>query len=191
MLHPAHIFSPIYERYSHWIKKDKAQIQIIGDRLSDNEAELEAHPEFDEVHPDDLAALASFRESLGIKNSRVALKQLSAATPSSHDHHSVADVGTTPSPATIMSSKRRFSTSSSQRSKISGQSSLSPLYEEDVAVGDDNSPSPQKRRRLMSHQGRGNSLGSSVTMSTIGKAQSRIDEVDENDDESVSDRESN
>jgi hypothetical protein len=68
---------------------------------------------------------------------------------------------------------------------MSTQSALSPLYEEDGAPESEEgaeSPSPQKRRRLA------RSLGSSVTKSTTGKVQSRIDEEDE---EQGSDSESN
>jgi hypothetical protein len=96
--------------------------------------------------------LKMFMESLGISDSRRRVAESSYT----QDDYSVADDPTNtiaiPSPAAAStSSRRRISGASSQRSRMSTQSNLSPLYEEDAAPDNEEreiSPSPQKRRRL-------------------------------------------
>jgi cohesin complex subunit SA-1/2 len=180
-------------KYSTWIKKDKQQIAIMRENLNDNEEELRAHPEFNDVHEDDLAALARFRESLGIKVTRFSTQNSVMGSPNTQGDYSLEDDRTdggataTPSPGagSTVSGRRRISTAGSHMSRMSAQNSLSPLPEED-AVGEDSNEeeedSPPKRRRLAGSQrsGRGDSLGSSITMSTaMAKSQSRIDEEEE------------
>jgi cohesin complex subunit SA-1/2 len=179
-------------KYSAWIKKDKQQMALMRENLNANEEELRAHPEFDDVHEDDLAALARFRESLGIKVTRFSTQNSAMGSPNTQGDYTLEDDRTdggataTPSPGagSTVSGRRRISTAGSHMSRMSAQSSLSPLPEEN-AVGDSNEEeedSPPKRRRLAGSQrsGRGDSLGSSITMSTaMAKSQSRIDEEEE------------
>ena len=179
-------FLLLLSKYSIWIKKNKGQLETLKDFLLTKEAALHAHPEFDEVHPDDLAALSTFKESLGIKETR---RVTIEATPTQDDF--TVETGTqasaiaTPSPgAASKGSRRRISTASSQRSRMSTQSALSPLYEEEGASPDademEESPSPQKRRKLST------SLGGSSKKSSKVDMRDRIDEGEEESAESDS-----
>jgi hypothetical protein len=171
-------------KYSTWIKKDKQQIATMRENLNVNEEEMRRSSEYDDVHEDDLAALARFRESLGIKVTRFSMQNSVMGSPNTQGDYSVEDDQTdggataTPSPGggSTVSGRRRISTAGSHMSRMSAQSSLSPLPEED-AVGEDSNEdeedSPPKRRRLAGSQR--DSLGSSITMSTA-MAKSRIDE---------------
>jgi hypothetical protein len=150
------------------------------------ESELRAHPEFDEVHHEDLKALVVFKESLGIKRG-VGMSHADEETTMYDDQ--TATAAGTPSPVSAASSRRRISTTGSRsRSSVqSNVSNLSPLYEE----GDDDmekaeSPTPQKRRRLNSSRGGDNSIGSSITKSTYnpGTIEEREQDSDASDDES-------
>ena len=157
-------------------------MEQMSNFLIEKETELRRHPEFGEVHEDDLNALADFKKSLGIK--RVAID----TSFSTADDRSFS-VAATPSPSTAASggSSRRGTLSAmskgsraSRRSGMSTQSELSPLLEEDDTEnngsdGDsdrdcnesDGSPTPQKRRRLdSSHRAEHSSVGSSITKST-------------------------
>ena len=154
------------------------------------EYDLHRHPEFEEVHEDDLNALSDFKKSLGIK------QKVTDASFGNDSSFSVA----TPSPSTGTSS--RLGTLSgvskgsrtSRRSGMSAHSELSPLYEEDDAENDggdggkddngesDGSPTPQKRRRLDSsskHRGEQSSVGSSIAKSKYN--QRSIPEENERD----------
>jgi hypothetical protein len=193
-------FLLILSKYSTWIKKDKQQIAIMRENLNVNEEELRAHPEFDDVHEDDLAALTNFRESLGIKVTRFSTQTSVMESPNNTqgDDYSLEDDRTdggataTPSPSpgagSTVSGRRRISTAGSHMSRMSAQSSLSPLPEEDVVDSneEEEEDSLPKRRRLAGSQrsgGRGDSLGSSITMSTaMAKSQSRIDEEEEEEE---------
>ena len=171
-------------------------MEQLSDFLIEKESELRRHPEFDEVHEDDLNALADFKKSLGIKR----VVESSYITEAGTDDRSFS-VTTTPSPATAMSgtpSRRGLSSTASRgsrasrRSGVSVQSELSPLYEEDNPGdgGDDDteaSPTPQKRRRLNSSSHRSDSsIGSSITKNTYNRGTI----LEENEQESDSREES-
>ena len=177
-------------------------MEQMSNFLIEKESELRRHPEFGEVHDDDLNALADFKKSLGIK--RVAVD----TSFSTADDRSFS-VAATPSPSTAASggSSRRGTLSAlskgsraSRRSGMSTQSELSPLLEEDDTEnngsdgdGDsdrdrdgnqsDGSPTPQKRRRLdssSSHRAEHSSVGSSITKSTYHRG--TIPEENEQDE---------
>jgi cohesin complex subunit SA-1/2 len=164
-------FLLILSKYANWIKKNKAQVKAMKENIDAKEEELRFHPEFDEVHEDDRAALASFRESLGLK-ATLPLSEISGSPHTVPDDGTVMDSPAATTPSTSGRRRSAPNTANSQRSRVSVQSSaqgsLSPLYEEDPANSGDESPSPQKRRRLS------NSLGSSITMSTV--AEKKVDE---------------
>ena len=162
-----HLFE-LHIRYSHWIKKENDDLEQLADFIMTKESELRAHPEFDEIHHDDLKALVAFKESLGIKRG-IGMAHADEETTVYDDQ--TATAAGTPSPVSAASSRRRLSTTGSRsRSSVqSNVSNLSPLYEE--GDDDDNaekpeSPTPQKRRRLNSSRGGDNSIGSSITKST-------------------------
>mmetsp|Transcript_25711 Transcript_25711/g.60278 ORF Transcript_25711/g.60278 Transcript_25711/m.60278 type:complete len:1061 (-) Transcript_25711:319-3501(-) len=180
-------FLLILSKYSIWIKKDKSHMSLLSDFLIEKESELHRHPEFEEVHEDDLKALADFKKSLGIKQTASNAFGNVVGGAITTDDRSLS-AATTPSPSTAASggSSRRgtFSALSkgsrtSRRSGISVHSELSPLLEEEDAEnnggddddggGSDASPTPQKRRRLdddSSHRADRSSVGSTITNST-------------------------
>lgn len=168
-------FLLVLSKYSNWIKKNKSQLEVLKDFIYEKESTLRTHPEFDEVHEDDLSALRSFKESLGMKEGRRNQNSHTQEEYSAPEEQPSAIA--TPSPGAVSSSSRpRISTASSQRSRMSAQSTLSPLYEEDGASDNEGrgvSPSPPKQRRLARSM-------SSVTKEKIAKTHTRIDEEDEN-----------
>lgn len=181
-------FLSILSKYSVWVKKERGHLDQLSDYLIEKESELRHHPEVNEVHEDDLSTLADFKRSLGIKR----VPEISYETDDgiSHaDDHSYS-MATPTTAASGGSSRRRMSSAasrgsrSSRRSGISVQSELSPLYEEDTRVEDDeteSSPTPQKRRRFHSQSSRGEgSVESSVTKG----AYSRDTIMEENEQES-------
>ena len=156
---------------------------LLSDFLIEKETELHRHPEFEEVHEDDLKALSDFKKSLGIK--RIATKSLGTGGDVVTAENRSISLAATPSPSTAASggSSRRGTMSTlskgsrtSRRSGISVQSELSPLLEEEDVEnngggdsgGSDASPTPQKRRRLVesTHRTNRNSAGSTITNST-------------------------
>ena len=182
---PHYALLAIRDRYSIWIRKEKEHLEDLTSFLINKEYELRRHPEFDDVHEDDLKALADFKKSLGIK-------QVVDTSFQSTDDRSIS-VAATPSPSALAGSSRRLSALSkgSKRSRLSGmsaQSELSPLLEEDnddeSNSGDEGSPTPQKRRRLHTQRASQNSVTSSITKSTINRG-GTIPEENESD-ESVS-----
>lgn len=177
-------FLLILSKYSIWIKKEKSHLEQLTDFLLEKESQLRRHPEFEEVHDDDLNALSDFKKSLGIKRK---VTDDSFGTANDDNSFSVA----TPSPATATSSRRGTHSGvskgsrASRRSNMSSQSELPPLYEEDDAENDgadennesDGSPTPQKRRRLDN-----GSVGSSLKRGSIPEE----NEKDDSDSESGS-----
>jgi len=132
-------FLSVLGKYGNWIKQNKENLGMICRELDSREDELRKHPDFEEVHEDDLAALSSFRSFLG-------LQELNT-TPSSKssDGMEEEDDGVsalqTPHSKNVMKTRTpsRGSSMGSLRSKISTRSSLSPLLEEDNS--DEVSPS--------------------------------------------------
>lgn len=151
-------FLSILIKYAGWIKKNKTFREALANVLLDKESALRMHPEFDEVHQDDLQCIRNFQAALAISVPK--RQSLSRETPMSLDESSGIgrlsrqSVGTPGSRVRSTGSSRQMSATSSQRSRVSIQSNLSPLIEspEDTnnEPGDEisSSPSPQKRRRL-------------------------------------------
>jgi len=137
-------FLSMLQKFTNWVKKDKAELDKLTDFLIGKETELRRHPEFDEIHPDDLNSLADFRKSLGIKG-EISYSVVSATGDTEGRYISMAD-----SPASsALFSRQRMSTAGSRVSRLSGFSAqsdlLSPLVEEDddtkVEDGDETSQS--------------------------------------------------
>lgn len=140
-------FLLILSKYSNWAKKNKYGLEDLKQFVLEKEEVFKSHPEFNDVHEDDLKALGTFKESLGME---VDVAQV----VSQDDESSEGDrstVGTpSPSKSSTASTRRRISTVGSQRSRLSTQSNLSPLEEEgDSDDDEDPSPSPLKRRRVV------------------------------------------
>jgi hypothetical protein len=155
---------------------------VLQRDLDEKEAELREHPDFGEVHEDDLAAIASFRNALGIKESKQ--EETSPRSVVTDANHNVTDYSSDEedhAQRSVSSEKRpRLSQGgsvSSTRSKMSSvQSSLSPLLEEDDTVEEspekDASPPPAKRRSGRTRT----SFGTSLSVSTRGHSQPTIEE---------------
>jgi hypothetical protein len=129
------------------------------------ESELRSHSDFNEIHEDDLEVLASFKESLGIKR---------VAESSYYDEETTIATRTTIATPSPSSSRRRGSTVGSRRSMQSNMSNLSPLEEGDSQ--EEESPTPQKQRRLHSSQ---HSLQSSLTRTMVEEDEEEGSDVDE------------
>jgi len=134
-------FLSMLQKFTNWVKKEKAELGKLTDFLIAKETELRRHPEFDDIHPDDLNALADFRKSLGIKG------EISYSVVSATGDTEGCSISMAESPASsAVSSRQRMSTAGSRVSHLSGlsvQSELSPLLEEDddtrVEDGDESS----------------------------------------------------
>ncbi|CAJ1942584.1 unnamed protein product [Cylindrotheca closterium] len=139
-------FLMVLSKYSNWAKKNKYGLEDLKQFILEKEEVLKSHPEFNDVHEDDLKALRTFKESLGME---VEIAQVVSQDDESSEDDGSA-VGTpSPSKSSTASSRRRISTAGSQRSRLSTQSNLSPLEEEEGDSDDeDMSPSPPKRRRV-------------------------------------------
>ncbi|KAG7357038.1 hypothetical protein IV203_001726 [Nitzschia inconspicua] len=151
-------FLSILMKYSSWLKKEKEDLEEVKEYLQSKESMLRSHSDFNEIHDDDLEALTSFKESLGIKT---------ASESSYYDDETTIATRTTAATPSPSSSRRRSSTVGSRRSVQSNLSNLSPLEEGDSREEED-SPTPQKKRRLHSSQ---NSLQSSVTRTVVEEEQ--------------------
>ena len=139
-------FLQILSKYSTWIKKNNSHRRTLGEFILAKEDALRAHPEFNEVHPDDLAHITHFQDAIGVaepRRRRVSPEKQEDMSVGRGSHRSTP--GSAPPSA---GSRRQMSVaSSSQRSRVSVQSNLSPLLES-PEDRDSSSPSPQKRRRL-------------------------------------------
>lgn len=156
-------FLRVLGKYAMWIKRNKNHREVLTDFVISKEAALRTHPEFDEVHEDDLRCIVDFQEALGLtipKKRRVSHEASQVEGDTSVGRESVRSGGGTPGSGVASGGSRRaLSAAGSQRSRLSAQSSsLSPLVEspkgEKQDGGGDNSSSssssvsPQKRRRL-------------------------------------------
>jgi len=154
----------VLSKYAHWMKKNSEHRHSLSQDLYERESSLKGDDEFDEVHEDDLIALAEFRVSLGLKpsdiltSSRSVSEELSTQfsntmTPTSYytedqdeeeTRDSVGDMKT-PTPSHRSSSigiSSNISSIESNRSLISStRGSLSPLVEEDVQDDEESSQS--------------------------------------------------
>jgi len=193
-------FLSILSKYAHWMKKSTEYKKTLSEDLHDRESSLKTHPEFEEIHEDDLTALAEFRLALGLKVSDVltqansisetASTQFNSMSPNSHhqtqdyeeeSRDSVSDLKT-PTPSTSLPSMigRNATVSSieSVRSLVSStRSSLSPLAEEVAGDGEDSPQSPTqtmyKSERKSNKRTRTNS--GSISPSTHYRSQTTFD----------------
>jgi len=130
--------SALSTRYAIWVKKNKLHREIIRNDLEQNEALVRSHDEFDDVRADDLAALADFRSSLGLKESPILA--VSDAFEGVATPHTVTPTAVRASSVQRSSLSRRSLAGSivetvSVRSRVSSaHSSLPPLYEEDSST---------------------------------------------------------
>jgi len=60
-------FLLLLSKYASWAKKNKETKAAMQEQVDGMEADLRNHQEFDEVHADDLDALATFRQNVGLK----------------------------------------------------------------------------------------------------------------------------
>eukprot|EP00934_Nitzschia_sp_Nitz4_P000537 Nitzschia sp. Nitz4//scaffold50_size126154//44740//48960//NITZ4_003680-RA/size126154-augustus-gene-0.125-mRNA-1//-1//CDS//3329553683//537//frame0 len=59
-------FLMLISKYSNWVKRNKNDLKILDDAISSRELALRNHPEFNDVHEDDIRCLADFKKSLGL-----------------------------------------------------------------------------------------------------------------------------
>jgi hypothetical protein len=179
-----------HRRYVGRIRRNVQDLEDLRFDLIEREENLRDHPDFSEVHEEDLAAISAFRNALGLRDDSPA--EVSPSNSRAESMHSADDEssgggtsvrGTAPSRRSLS----KGSSVGSVRSKISTQNSLSPLPEEDDdSLSTDGSPSPEKRRGRTKRRLVG-SFESSKTMSTLGKTiQEGSDEGEMEEDESLS-----
>jgi len=169
-------FLLILSKYSNWAKKNKYGLEDLKQFILDKEDALKSHPEFNEVHEDDLKALRTFKESLGME---VDIAKVVSQDDDSDDDDDKSTVESpSPSKSSSASSRRRISTTSSKRSRLSTQSNLSPLEEEGASDDEEDSPpQPKRARRKLTSS---SSISDSIASTTVSK--SKIDEEDEESD---------
>lgn len=145
-------FLLILTKYGSWIKKNKVHRDILGNVLFAKEAALRSHPDFDEVHEDDLSCIREFQSALGLSSPKKHRSERRSYQAEESSTFKAPRTSTSPS-STLRSAgtRRPMSATGSQRSRPSVQSNLSPLVESPESQEmklENESPSPQKRRRL-------------------------------------------
>ena len=144
-------------KYLVWIKRDKTHRRELSNELQIREADLRAHPEFQDVHEDDLKALASIREALGLKvksslDQNAKERAVSPAEGTLEDYSERENDGnTTPSNSFLKSdlgsSTKRSSVSSAHSKLSSVRGSLSPLQEHRASEDSDDYSSVSSKKR--------------------------------------------
>jgi hypothetical protein len=153
-------------RYLNWIRRDREHLDILRQDLNRKESELRENVDFVEVFNEDLEALKSFRSVAGLNEFT---ETDDASTRYDLQESEMAGSATA-------SLRRRMSGASSIRSKMSStRGSLSPLYEED-AGGEDRDHEDAESPSQESH---GASVGTNMSLSTLGRTQTTIDEGSE------------
>jgi hypothetical protein len=152
-------FLSILMSYVKYVRMNPDHTRIISEYIDEKEADLRSCEDFEEVHEDDLAALAEFRKALGLEESIIprgdfsttdiegshSMTQRAAVTPTSRADSATSagndftqrSRGSTvnnlsmSTPATSAARKSLVSSAGSMHSMMSSvQGSLSPLYEE-------------------------------------------------------------
>lgn len=179
-------FLPLVEKYLVWIKRLQAPMRDLGNELTMREQKLRAHSEFQEVHDDDLKALSTFREALGIKTKHTdkAPTSENIVTPgkrgSAARNTKLDSSGdSTPSEYIIrsdnISTGKRSSIASVQSKLSSIRSSLSPLQEQHSAdSSDEDSTYAIKKASIRESQ------------STLGASQYTLNQSTANSDDETS-----
>jgi cohesin complex subunit SA-1/2 len=127
-------FLSILSKYASWIKKDKQAKKEIQRFMDEKEDELRHHEEFEDVHVDDLGALAAFRKDLGLKNLHKVSSKVSVASEMEEDEEmddeASDSVNEMQSPVASVSSRASKASRASSRAS-SRVSSLPALPEGD------------------------------------------------------------
>ena len=166
-------FLLLLSKYASWIKKNKQSKADIQKYIDELEVDMRNHEEFDDVHEDDLAALAAFRHNIGLKPlpkdaTSVASHAEDGANEDMVDDESLDSVGDLATPtSTVSRSKGRRSSSSTMKSRgsLNRSSILPPLpegeeetppnsneksddesHEEESEEGDEPTPSSKRSR---------------------------------------------
>jgi hypothetical protein len=156
-------FLLILSKYLNWIRRDREHLDILRQDLDRKESELREDADFAEVYSDDLEALKSFRSVAGLSEF--------TETDDASTHYDFQESEMAGSATASL--RRRMSGASSIRSKMSStQASLSPLYEEDA----DGEERDHEDAESPSQESRGTSVATNLSLSTLGRTQTTIDE---------------
>jgi cohesin complex subunit SA-1/2 len=167
-------FLSILSKYASWIKRDKQAKKEIQKFIDEKEVEMKNHEEFDDVHEDDLGALATFRVTLGLKNIPKASSYGAEEDEEMGIDEASDGVNELQSPVASVSS--RASKASRASSKASSRvSSLPALLE-----GDKESPQDSDEDSHFS------AAGSSSDNKRKSQTQNTYEESDENDSDDSS-----
>ena len=123
-------FLSLLSKYAHWMKSSDLN-EVLATDMEDKELKLKNHPEFDEVHEDDLAVLANLRIAIGLKASVIVGSSVLADDAGIQNEKDIdqstyyedSDSDHVASNVDTKSSSMNFCTSLNQTA------SLSPLYE--------------------------------------------------------------
>lgn len=154
-------------------------MNLLGEEVKAYESELRNHPNFDEIYEDDIAALVSFQQNLGIRDNTASPKRVMADDLNS-EYCTSKDMDPSRGYKDARCGSIAASSVDSIRSRLSIQSSSPPLNEDSEEENEEHSfmvnhsddetaPSPLKRIRLDLSQHA--TRGSQVSLSTIAKTQ--------------------
>lgn len=181
-------FLSILSKYASWIKKDKQAKKEIQSFMDEKEFELRAHEEFEDVHVDDLAALAAFRKDLGLKNLPKASSNVSVASElddEEMDDEASDGINELQSPVASVSSRTsKASRASSVQSRASSRvSSLPALLEGDKESPQDSDSDEDSHFSAGSASKNSNNKRKSQTQNTYDE--NSEEESDSEDDSSL------
>jgi len=120
----------LLSKYAHWMKSSDLN-EVLATDMEDKELKLKNHPEFDEVHEDDLAVLANFRIAIGLKASVIVGSSVLADDAGIQNEKDI-DQSTYYEDSDsdhVASNVDAKSSSMVSRTSLNQTASLSPLYE--------------------------------------------------------------
>jgi cohesin complex subunit SA-1/2 len=177
-------FLSILSKYASWIKKDKQAKKEIQSFMDEKEVELRNHEEFEDVHADDLVALAAFRKDFGLKNLPKVSSSVSVASEMDDDEEmeDEASDGVNEMQSPVASVSSRASKASRASSRASSRvSSLPALPEGDKESPQDSSSDSDED----SHFSAGNSSSNNKRKSQTQNTYEENSEESDSDDSSL------
>lgn len=180
-------FLSILSKYASWIKKDKPTKKEIQLFMDEKEFELRDHEEFEDVHIDDLAALAAFRKDLGLKNLPKVSSGVSVTSELEEDEEmdDEASDGVNEMQSPVASVSSRTSKASRASSRASSRvSSLPALLEGDKESPQDSDSDEDSHFSTGGSSSNNNNKRKSQTQNTYD-ANSEESDSDDDDDSSL------
>ena len=171
-------FLHLLGKYANWVKKNRQHMKILQEDIDEKEAIFREHPEFDQVHEDDLGALQKFCTDLGLKrrSPMASSKQKKQVIHETDDDDSIEEDSDQVSPSPTSSGRNsRESATMSRVSAVSGMRSLSPLEEEKGIDQEDASGGESDDEDLSVPRRTRSSYGSRKSRAITGASQATYD----------------